>query len=227
MDLLVLFYSPGACSIAPHILLEETGEPYTMDLRSVKDGKTHTSEYLTINPKGRVPALQVGAELLTELPAISWYLTRNTMPLRPDGAVQEARALEWFNYLSGTLHMAGYGLLWRTQRFVDDPALYPDLQKKALANIRENHELIEKNLTDKMWAVGERYSLVDPFLLVFYAWGFQIGVSMREYPFWSGHTARLLERDAAVRAYKQEGLEILYTKLRDYIAGNDSRSAIR
>jgi glutathione S-transferase len=93
MNSLILFYSPGACSLAPHILLEETGEEYILDKRFVQKEETHTPEYLKINPKGRVPALQIGAELITELPAVPWYLTRNTHALRPKGAREETRAL--------------------------------------------------------------------------------------------------------------------------------------
>jgi glutathione S-transferase len=217
MNSLVLFYSPGACSIAPHILLEETGEAYTLDMRLVKNGDTQTSDYLKINPKGRVPALRIGEELLTELPAISWYLTRATPLLRPEGALEEARTIEWFNYLSGNLHAVGYGALWRGQRFADDPALHPALQKKAEANIRDSHAMIERGLKGRTWAVGHRYGLVDPFLLVFYAWGFQIGMPMKEYPAWSRHTRRLLDRPAVIRAYQQEGLEKPYGKLRDLL----------
>src|SRR5918998_658321 len=95
-----LYYSPGACSLAPHVLLEEIGEPYDLELVSVAHGETQTPEYRAINPKGRVPTLRMvagrggGAEgVLTEAPAILAYLAR-THPeggLWPSDAAGEAR----------------------------------------------------------------------------------------------------------------------------------------
>lgn len=229
MSELVLYYSPGSCSSAPHVLLEETGEPYSLDLRSTRKGETWTEEYLRINPKGRVPALRIPGEerVLTELPAVCWYITRNTPELRPHGNLEQARALEWFNYLSGTLHTMGYGLLWRTQRFAENTAYHGEMQDKALKNVEECNDYIEASLAGKAWALGERYSLVDPFLLVFYIWGAFIGMDMRKYAAWSEHTRRILQRRAVQRAYAQEGLQTRLEDVRAYIDGTLAEPKIR
>jgi glutathione S-transferase len=221
MSELILYHSPGTCSAAPHVLLEETGEPYRLDLRSARSGDTSSEAYLRINPKGRVPALQIPGQerVLTELPAVCWYITRNTPELRPQGAIAEARALEWFNYLSGTLHTAGYGLLWRTQRFAESTALHPDMQQKARRNVQDCNAYIEASLGGSAWALGDRYGLVDPFLLVFYIWGLFIGLEMRNHPAWTEHTRRMLQRAAVGRAYAQEGLQTRLDDVQAYLDG--------
>lgn len=219
MNPLVLFYAPGSCALANHILLEETGEPYLLDKRDVFSGQTRTAEYLRINPKGRVPALRIEDQVLTELPAISWYITRNAPALRPQGELEEARSLEWFNWLSGTLHATAFGALWSPQRFADSTQEHAELQRKARANIADHFAAIEEWLKSNPWAVGERYGLVDPFLLVFYKWGLRIGETMRQYPAWLDHASRVLARPATKRAFEQEGLAQRYRDITDYISG--------
>jgi glutathione S-transferase len=208
-----LYYSPGACSLAPHILLEELGEPYELELVSIADGKTRTPEYLAINPKGRVPVLRTDEdELLTEVPAISWYLaqSRTSPSLFPDGSLDGARCLEWFNWLSGTVHAMAFGQLWRPQRFVHDEALFPPVSAKGRENVGDNFRFIETRMQDRHWAIGHAYTVVDPYLLVFYRWGNRIGLDMRrDYPAWSNHAERLLERPAVQRALQQEGVSVL------------------
>lgn len=229
MSELIYYYSPGSCSGAPHILLKETGEPYRLDIRSTKNGDSSSEAYLRINPKGRVPALYIPGQnrVLTELPAVCWYITRNTPELRPQDDIAEARALEWFNYLSGTMHTVGYGLLWRTQRFAEDTAFHWGMQEKARNNIREFNEYIETNLAGRAWALGDRYSLVDPFLLVFYVWGVFIGIDMREHSAWTEQTRRILQRPAVDRAYAEQGLEARLQDMHAYLDGKLLEPKIR
>jgi glutathione S-transferase len=229
MSELILYHSPGTCSAAPHVLLEETGEPYRLDLRSARTGDTTSEAYLRINPKGRVPALGIPGQkrVLTELPAVCWYITRNAPELRPRDAVAEARALEWFNYLSGTLHTVGYALLWRAQRFAENAALHPEMQQKARKNVQECNHFIEASLAAKAWALGDKYSLVDPFLLVFYIWGLYIGMDMRQHAAWTEHTRRMIGRSAVQRAYTQEGLQGRMEDVAAYLDGRQVEPKIR
>jgi glutathione S-transferase len=210
--MLKLYYSPGACSLAPHILLEELDLRYTLELISIAEGKTQSSEYLAVNPKGRVPALLTGeGELLTELPAISWYIAQQagTPALFPHDGLATARCFEWFNWLSGTLHAMAFGQFWRMQRFVADENMFPKVKEKGLENILDCYAFIERCLADRHWAVGNAYTAVDPFLLVFYRWGNRIGLSMRrDYPQWTAHAERVHARPAVQRALQQEGIVV-------------------
>lgn len=215
-----LYYSPGACSLAVHIALEEAGVVYERELRSTKDSEgTSAPDYLAVNPKGRVPALlgvpgrSGGAEnLLTEAPAILIYLaeTHPNANLLPAEFHVRARCIEWLNWLSGTVHSMSYGQLWRPQRFVSDEALFASVQAKGRANLVEQYAYIESIMSDgRSWAVPQGYSVADAFLLVFWLWGNRIDIDMHDaYPAWTRATARTFSRPAVRRALLQEGLEI-------------------
>jgi glutathione S-transferase len=206
-----LYYSPGACSLAPHIVLEELGWDYELELVSISEGKTQSPAYLRINPKGRVPALYFDGPILTEAPAILLYLgmsepERSLLPVDPNGL---CRCVEWFNWLSGTVHSVAFGQLWRPERFSDDAFHYRAISEKGKQNIVDAFATIEERLKDRQWAVNETYSVVDPYILVFYLWGNRIGVNMKaDYPHWTRHAMQIMERPTVVRTLEQEGISV-------------------
>ena len=210
--MLKLYYSNGACSLAPHILLEESGLPYTVELTAIAEGQQRTPEYLAINPKGRVPALVTEeGEVLTEVPAISWYIADAAPAIRllPQGRLAAARCLEWFNWLSGTVHTMAFGQFWRAHRFLDDEKLFPPLQEKGRKNILENFAFIEGKLKGRGWAVGNAYTAVDAYLLVFFRWGNRIGLDMRTgYTYWTAQAERVLARPEVQRVLQQENISV-------------------
>ena len=204
-----LSYSPGACSLAVHILLEEIGRPYRLNLVSIAEGKTSAPAFLDLNPKGRVPVLEIDGVVLTEAPAILFHLAtiHPEAALLPPDPVDRFRCLEWFNWLSSAVHAVGYGQMWRPERFTDDDGQFEDIVAKGEANLADAHRLIETRLTGRVWSVGDAYSCVDPFLLVFHLWGRSVGFSLQtDFPAWSAHAERVLARDAVRRAMEQEGL---------------------
>ncbi|MBC8719948.1 glutathione binding-like protein [Ochrobactrum sp. Marseille-Q0166] len=213
-----LYYSPGACSLAVHIILQEIGEPYEAEVRSARNGEgTTTADYLALNPKGRVPALTGVAggsggapNLLTEAIAILLFLARShpeakLLPADPDG---EARCVEWLSWISVDLHGIGYGQFWRPHRFVRDPALHEAVRDKGLQNIRSAYDHIDLILSDRRdWAVPGQYTIVDAYLLVFWLWGYRIGLAMdADWPEWARLMSKVLERPAVKQALTQEGL---------------------
>jgi len=218
-----LFYSPGACSLAPHIVLEEIGQPYEVERVSASglhEGEmTGKPAWKAINPKGRVPALsgvpgRIGgqADLLTEVSAILFYLARchpaaGLLPTDPAG---EARCLEWMNYLSANTHAMAYGQIWRPLRFVSDERDAPAVKAKGEQNVREQYDYVEKLLADgRDWAVPGGYSIADPYLFVFFRWGRRIGIDMASaYPAWTKLGLRIAERPAVRRAMGQEGIDL-------------------
>jgi glutathione S-transferase len=224
-----LYYSPGACSLAPHIVLEEIGAPYELELVSsrarapgVGEGRmTATPTWKAINPKGRVPALsgvpgRIGgaADLLTEAPAILFYLAR-TYPeagLLPRDPAGEARCLEWMNWLSGSVHAMSYGQMWRPLRFVADEKDFPAIKVKGEQNVREQYAYIERLLADGGdWTVPGGYTVVDPYLLVFYQWGGSIGLAMRDvYPAWTRVTECVVNRPAVQRVLAHEKVPVFF-----------------
>jgi glutathione S-transferase len=218
-----LYYSPGACSMAVHIVLEEIGKPYETELvssRGQQEGAgTATEAWRRINPKGRIPALggvpgsAGGADgVLTEATAILFYLARTNPEcgLLPRDPAAEARCLEWMNWLASNVHAMSYGQIWRVRRFASDEAAFAAIEARGRENLREQYAYIESLLADRRdWAVPGGFSIVDPYLLVFYQWGQRIGIDMRgSYPAWSALTDRLLQRPAVRRALEQEGIAI-------------------
>jgi glutathione S-transferase len=214
-----LYYSPGACSLAAHIVLEEIGEPYDLELVSSRGrlgGEETTSPaWIAQNPKGRVPALsgvdgRIGGSdnLLTELHAILFYLARTNpqarlLPIDPAG---EARAIEWMNWLASNVHAMSYGQIWRANRFVAEERDFAAVQHKGQQNVREQYEYIERLLGDgRNWALPDGYSVVDPYLLVLYQWGGRVGLNMRaSYPAWSRMTDQTSRRPAVQRVLEVE-----------------------
>lgn len=206
-----LYYSPGSCSLAPHIVLEEIGLPFSLSLASTDDGKTRTPEFLRVNPKGRVPVLVTGDSVLTEAPAILLHLAISNpdaglLPSTKDGLV---RSLEWFNWLSGTVHAVAIRQIWRPENFIRDQLQHKEIVSKGKENLQSAFALIEERMSSTDWAVGEHYSTVDSYLLVFYRWGNRIGIDMTsEYKSWTQHTLRVLERAAVGRALSQESISV-------------------
>lgn len=206
-----LFYSPGACSLAAHIALEEAGLPPTLKLVSTRDRSTEQPAYLAINPKGRVPALSIPGEeaVLTELPAILRYVVeRHPGPQfgRFADPLLDARANEWLGWLSSWVHAQGFGLIWRPERSNPDSAAHPALIAQGRAIVADAFTSIEAKLDG--WAMAGTYSIVDPFLFVLYLWGGFVGLDMRaRHPAWAAHTAAMLARPAVLRAVKREGLD--------------------
>jgi glutathione S-transferase len=218
-----LFYSPGACSMAAHIVLEEIGAPYDLELVSSRgrlggEGTT-SAAWMAQNPKGRVPALsgvpgRIGGadDLLTELHAILVYLARSfpDAQLLPTDPAGEARAIEWMNWLSSNVHAMSYGQIWRPNRFVADARDFAPVQDKGLQNLREQYGYIEQLLADgRTWALPSGYSVVDPYLLVFYQWGGRVGLDVKQtYPAWRRLTDQTAARPAVQRVLAQEQIAL-------------------
>lgn len=217
-----LYYSNGACSMAAHIVLEEIGVPFEVELvssRGEREGAmTATEKWRATNPKGRIPALQpvpgrIGGapELLTEVPAILYYLAAShaEAKLLPRDTAAVARCIEWMNWLSGNVHAMSYGQIWRAQRFSAEENL-DAIRAQGRANLAEQHAYIEKLLGDgREWAIPVGYSVVDPYLLVFFHWGQRIGIDMRRsFPAWTRSMERTLARPAVQRVLARESVQI-------------------
>ena len=206
--MLELFYSPGACSLAPHIILEELGLKFERHPVLIAEGEQLSGDYLKVNPSGRVPALIADGRVVTEVPAILTYLATlkpNTNLLPPYGSVELARALELVAWLSSTLHIA-YAQLWRPERFLPESADSTALVGHAGTLIQGHNAEVEAWITGP-WALGNDYSIADAYLLPFYRWGNRIGLAMAvECPRWAAWTQRMLERPAVANTIRVEGI---------------------
>jgi glutathione S-transferase len=178
--MLTLHYSPGACSMVPHVLLFETGLPFEQVLTSTVDGTTKSDAWKKINPKGRVPVLIVDGAVLTEVPAISSYISAQKPELHLMGrdVLEQARVLEWFNWLSGTMHAQGIAGMFRPYRFTDDESAFPAIKAKAKQTLTDGHHQIEAKLSNCAWACGDHFTAADPMLLFVWRMSVRLGFPM-------------------------------------------------
>jgi glutathione S-transferase len=207
-----LYYTPGACSLAPHIVLEETGERYELERVDLAAGQQNSPEFLRVNPKARVPALTDGDFVLTEAPAILRYVAARypSTGLWPWEPREEARCTEWLNWISSTIHV-GAGHVRRAARYASDPHAVEDVAATGRKTCRALWETVEQRLGEGPFAIGERYSVADPYLLVYWTWGRSplLGYDMAaDFPFWTMHARRLAQRPAVQRAFASEGLAL-------------------
>ena len=138
-----LMYSPGACSIGIHVLLEEIGKPYEAQLVNLREGGQFKPEFTSVNPKSKVPTLvRDDGSVLTEYPAIAYWLARTNpdKKLLPDDADAQARVLEALDYAVSTVHMQGFSRLFRAANYTPNPADEDKVKERG-------KELVEKGVT--------------------------------------------------------------------------------
>jgi glutathione S-transferase len=212
LEPLKLYYWPGACSLASHIALEETEANYEPVLVAFDKNEQRSASYLKINPKGRVPVLACGSFVLTENPAILRFiaLAHPEADLWPVGLENDARCAEWLAWLSSTVH-AIYSHVTRPERYADGADAQAAVREKA----REATAVLWMSIEDKLekgrWAIGDRYSVVDPYLATIWTWarGSKILASLEtDTPNWTNHAHRTAERPAVRRIFQREGLAL-------------------
>jgi glutathione S-transferase len=205
-----LYYSPGACSLAPHIVLEEIGRPFALRKVRIAAGENLAPEYLALNPRGQVPTLVTDGAAITEAAAILLHLSaaHPQLNLAPTTGLRNARCYEWLLFIATSVHIA-YAQLWRPRRFLRDEGPHDEaLAQSGREDIVRYNREIDARLGSP-WALGEPYSIVDAYLLPFYRWGVRTGHDMRKVaPKWSVWNDRMLERPAVLRALEAEGLKI-------------------
>jgi glutathione S-transferase len=211
------WYAPGACSLAPHVLLHEICVPFDAVETSFAKGAHLTDEFARINPKKRLPVLSLDGEVITEVPAIATAIA-NLAPgrhLMGRTALDRVRVYEWMIWLSGTLHGQGFGGLWRPEQFSDDPAAFDGIRAKGRRTILDCFQLIEGKVTTP-YSVGEGFTAVDPYLLVFYRWGNGVGIDMPgACPHYTAFARGLVQRESVKAALAAEGIG--HQALRDHV----------
>lgn len=203
--MLTLYYSPGACSLASHITLEESGAPYEAHPILLSKDENKTESYLKINPRGKVPALRVGDETLTENTAILTYLAK-TCPeanLMPKDALGEARCISMMAWLSNTVHPC-FTRVFRPYRYSEDESAHPAIKAMGRTSFFANLEEIDRLLHGKEWQQGAQFTTCDPYALVFYAWGFRAEMPVRDLKNYTAWKDRMLQRPAVRKILERE-----------------------
>ena len=204
--MLRLYYAPGACSMAAHIVLEEGGEPYEAKRVDLANGEQRSAAYLKINPQGRVPALQLeSGETVAENTAILPFLGRR-YGLWPKEQVAEVRALSTIGFFAASVHPA-HAHISRPERYASDSAHYPNIQETGRKAFHDYLKQIDARLAGRQW-LGEDYSVLDPYAFVFYTWGVRRELPMAELKGYAAFKDRMLERPAVRRVVEEENIKL-------------------
>jgi glutathione S-transferase len=173
-----LYYYPGACSLADHIVLEWVDARY--DLVEMSRASVKSPEYLALNPGGNVPLLEHGGFLLTENVAILVYLAELHPQARllGDGTPRgRAEVLRWLAFLNSDVHGA-FKPIFSPWRYLPDEARAGDIADAARIRVRELLERLDAQLDGRDWLAGER-SIADPYLFVMLRWAVNQDIDLR------------------------------------------------
>jgi glutathione S-transferase len=198
-----LYFSPGACSLSPHIALREAGykfdtEQVDLATKKTKDG----ADYAKINPKGYVPALQLDSgELLTEGVAIVNYLAdqkpeANLLP--KNGGMERYRAQEWLTFISSEIHKT-FGPLF-------NPKTPDAFREIAIEKLGQRFDFLNKHLEGKQYLMGSQFSGADAYLFTVASWAPHVKIDLGKWPNVKAYIDRVAGRPAVKAAMKAEGL---------------------
>jgi glutathione S-transferase len=204
--MLKFYYTPHTCSLASHIALEEAGARYDTVLVDFATSQQRNPAYLAINPKGRVPALLTDKGVLTETPAILVFIAQTFLSaaLAPLGDLFAFAQVQAFNsYLCSTAHIA-HSHRMRGHRWVDDPAAIEAMKKKIPQSVGECFTLINNDMLQGPWVMGETHTICDPYLFTLAQWLGADGVDISKLPKIQSHFNRMLERPAVKKAIADE-----------------------
>jgi glutathione S-transferase len=196
-----LYYSPGACSLAPHILLQESKAKYTLEKVDLKTKITEKGEdFKKINPKGYVPTLQLdNGEVLTEGPAIMQYIADQapTSKLAPAaGTMARYRLQEWLNFITSEIHK-GFSPLF-------NPAV-PDVYKIMVKeNLGKRFDYLSEKLTKNNFLMGNDFTAPDAYLYTTLTWPGYVGIDLNRWPSLQAFVKRVGDRPAVKAAHAAE-----------------------
>lgn len=207
--MLRLYYSPGACSLVPHIALEEAGADFEPVRVTLAEGEHLQPDYLAINPHARVPALAADDGIITENIAILNYIadvfaTPGSVPR--DNPFDAARCNELLGWFASTVHIS-FAQVWRANRFTRDEGVHAAIIAGGRENLEQHFAEIE-GTSDEEWLVGRAFSAADSYALTFFRWGKRIGMDMARFPRWAELCGRILARPAVQGALDREGLGV-------------------
>jgi len=198
-----LYFSPGACSLAPHVVLNETGLPFTLVKADLKAHKLEDgSDFYPITSKGQVPLLELDSgERLSEGPAIVQYLAdqvpaKNLAPA--NGTMARYRVQEWLNFVTSELHKGIGGLF--------NPAMPEDGKVVIRARAAAKLKWVDERLEGKQYLMGDAFTIADPYLFTITNWTGHTGIDISGLKHLGAFQARMAARPTVQAALRAEGL---------------------
>lgn len=198
-----LYFSPGACSLSPHIVLLEAGLDFTTEQVDLRTKQTAAgADYRLVNQKGSVPALMLkDGAVLTEGPAIVQFLAdlapeKQLAP--PAGSFERYRLMEWLNYISTEVHK-GFGPLFNR-------AASAEARDLAISALTMRFGFLARSLEGRDYLMGERFTVADAYLFTVLNWCGFSGIDLAPWPVLQAFQARIAARPAVQQALRAEGL---------------------
>jgi glutathione S-transferase len=197
-----LYYAPGACSQAAHILLHETRLPHTSEAVNLRH-KTRAdgSDYFAVNPKGAVPALELdGGEVLTENGAVLQYIGDQVKDgvLLPTSGLPRYRVIEWVSHLGSDVHKSFSPLF--------NPASSDEMKTAAREMVAKRLDYVERQLEGRDYLAGDSMTVADPYLFAMLGWTGNVGLDLARWPNLSAFRQRMMKRESVQTVLKAEGL---------------------
>ena len=198
-----LYYSPGACSLSPHIILNEGGFSFDKEKVDLASRETETgADYTAVNPDGYVPALRLDdGQVLTEGPAIIQYLADRVPEKKlapPMGTIERYRLMQWLNFISTELHK-GFAPLF-------NPQAPEEWKAVATAQLARRLSSVSQQLEGKDWLLGNDFTVADAYLFTVLGWGRYVGIELERWPVLKAYQDRVFMRPAVQSTLKAEGL---------------------
>jgi glutathione S-transferase len=196
-----LYYTPGACSMAPHIVLREAAIPFDLEKVDLTAKQTASSEdFLSINPKGYVPALKLdNGEVLTEVAVILQYLAdqKPQSGLAPElGSIERYWLMEWLNFVSSEVHKQ-YAPLF-------NPKAVDEWRANQIDVLGRRFDYLTEKLGTKPYLMGDQFTLADAYLFTVLNWSSMLKVDFENWPKLRDYSARIADRPAVKETMKAE-----------------------
>jgi len=200
-----LYYAPGACSLAPHIVLRETGAEFTLVKVDLATHRTADgTDYYTLNPRGQVPMLELAdGNRLTEGPVIAQYIADQagaTALLPATGTLARYRVMEWQNFITSELHK-GFTPLF-------NPEVPADAKQVLSAALRKKLAWVDTQLAGRSWLTSEDFTVADAYLFTVCGWCRHVGLDIADLSQLQRFLAAVAQRPRVRDAMKAEGLPV-------------------
>jgi glutathione S-transferase len=205
MAAMKLYMTPGSCSTAIHIILEELEETFEAHVVNLPAGDQFKPDYVAINPKSTIPTLvRRDGTSLTEVPAIAYWLARSYPRARlwPDGVESECRLIEAMAHIVGTIHGQGFARIFATGTFARNPADHGSVRDLGRDIVAKGFAVLNDAIGTGTYLAGD-YSVADPILFYVEFWADKTGITLPDNLV--THYTRMLARPAVQRVLREEG----------------------
>ena len=198
-----LYYSPGACSLSPHIVLREAGLKFDLEQVDLRTKKTKAgADFTKVNPKGQVPVLVLdNGQTLTEGPAVVQYIADQKPEsglIPPAGSFDRYRVQEWLNFITSELHKSFSPLF--------SPAVPEDCKRLAKENLEKRFAVLDQHLAKQQYLSDSKFTVADAYAFVVIGWSKPLGIDLGRWPNLKGYLERIAARPKVKEAMKAEGL---------------------